>query len=154
MTVHAWEKLYLDDLQLGQVFESDTLRVDRNAMLAFAQQFDPQPFHLDDEAGSMSLFGGLAASGWNTAALTMKLLVDSVPLADGIIGLGIELNWPHPTHAEDELRLTTTVKAIEPSATKTDRGVVTMLMETRNQHGKTVQRATGRLLVFREPAPD
>ena len=102
----------------------------------------------------MSLFGGLAASGWNTAALTMKLLVDSVPLADGIIGLGIELNWPHPTRAEDELRLTTTVKAIEPSATKTDRGVVTLLMETRNQHGKTVQRATGRLLVFRAPAPD
>lgn len=154
MTVHAWEKLYLDDLQLGQVFESDTLRVDRNAMLAFAQQFDPQPFHLDDEAGRMSLFGGLAASGWNTAALTMKLLVDSVPLADGIIGLGIELNWPHPAYAEDQLRLTTTVKAIEPSATKTDRGVVTMLMETRNQNGKTVQRATGRLLVFREPAPD
>ncbi|NUU38748.1 MaoC family dehydratase [Pseudomonas sp. C2B4] len=154
MTVHSWEKLYLDDLHQGQVFESDTLRVDRHAMLAFAQQFDPQPFHLDPDAASLSLFGGLAASGWNTAALTMKLLVGSVPLADGIIGLGIELSWPTPTYPDDELRLTTTVQAIDPSASKPDRGVVTVLMETRNQNDKVVQRATGKLLVFRTPPPD
>ena len=82
MTIHSWEKLYLDDLSLGQQFESDSLRVHRASMLAFAQEFDPQPFHLDPEAAELSLFRGLAASGWNTAALTMKLLVDSVPLAD------------------------------------------------------------------------
>ena len=70
MTIHSWEKLYLDDLSLGQQFESDSLRVHRASMLAFAQEFDPQPFHLDPEAAELSLFGGLAASGWNTAALT------------------------------------------------------------------------------------
>jgi len=95
MTIHSWEKLYLDDLSLGQQFESDSLRVHRASMLAFAQEFDPQPFHLDPEAAELSLFRGLAASGWNTAALTMKLLVESVPLADGIIGLSIELSWPY-----------------------------------------------------------
>lgn len=88
MTLHAWEKLYLDDLRLGQEFESDPVRVEREAMLAFARAFDPQPFHLDPEAASLSLFRGLAASGWNTAALTMKMLVASVPLADGIIAWG------------------------------------------------------------------
>ena len=154
MTVHAWEKLYLDDLHLGQEFESDTVRVDEQAMLAFAQAFDPQPFHLDAEAASLSLFGGLAASGWNTAALTMKMLVASVPLANGIIGLGIELSWPTPTYPNDELRLRSTVQAIDPSASKPDRGVVTMFMETLNQNDKVVQRATGKLLVFRTPAPD
>ncbi|MHC8401085.1 MaoC family dehydratase [Pseudomonas sp. MDT1-17] len=154
MTTHAWGKLYLDDLSLGQAFKSDTVRVERAAMLAFAQAFDPQPFHLDPEAAGFSLFGALAASGWNTAALTMKLLVASVPLADGIIGLGIELSWPTPTYPDDLLRLRTTVQAIDPSATKPDRGVVTMLMETCNQNDKVVQRATGKLLVFRRPPRD
>ncbi|MHC8381412.1 MaoC family dehydratase [Pseudomonas sp. LB3P14] len=154
MTIHAWEKLYLDDLSLGQVFESDTVRVERAAMLAFAQAFDPQPFHLDPEAASLSLFGALAASGWHTAALTMKLLVASVPLADGIIGLGIELSWPTPTYPDDLLRLQCTVQAIEPSSSKPDRGVLTLFMETLNQNDKVVQRATGKLLVFRTPAPD
>ena len=154
MTLHAWEKLYLDDLRLGQEFESDPVRVEREAMLAFARAFDPQPFHLDPEAASLSLFRGLAASGWNTAALTMKMLVASVPLADGIIGLGIELSWPTPTYPDDVLRLFSTVQAIEPSATKPDRGVVTLFMETLNQNDKVVQRATGKLLVFRRPAED
>ncbi|MBD9600333.1 acyl dehydratase [Pseudomonas sp. BT76 TE3572] len=154
MTIHSWEKLYLDDLSLGQQFESDSLRVHRASMLAFAQEFDPQPFHLDPEAAELSLFRGLAASGWNTAALTMKLLVESVPLADGIIGLSIELSWPTPTYPDDLLRLQCTVQAIEPSSSKPDRGVVTLFMETLNQNDKVVQRATGKLLVFRRPAPD
>jgi acyl dehydratase len=116
MNMHSWEKLYLDDLSLGQEFESDPVRVNREAMLAFAREYDPQPFHLSAEEAESSLFGGLAASGWNTAALTMKMLVASVPLANGIIGLGIELSWPTPTYPDDVLRLFSTVKAIDPSA--------------------------------------
>ncbi|VVN00127.1 hypothetical protein PS662_03302 [Pseudomonas fluorescens] len=154
MSVHAWEKLYLDDLRLDQAFESDPVRVVPEAMLAFAREYDPQPFHLRAEDGALSVFGGLAASGWNTAALTMKMLVASVPLADGIIGLGIELSWPTPTYPDDVLRLFSTVQAIDPSASKPDRGVVTLFMETLNQNDKVVQRATGKLLVFRRPAPD
>lgn len=154
MTAHSWEKLYLDDLSLGQEFESDPVRVHREAMLAFAREYDPQPFHLNAEEAGLSLFGGLAASGWNTAALTMKMLVASVPLADGIIGLGIELSWPTPTYPDDVLRLFSTVQAIDPSASKPDRGVVTLFMETLNQNDKVVQRATGKLLVFRKPPED
>ncbi|MHC8354178.1 MaoC family dehydratase [Pseudomonas sp. LB3P81] len=154
MTLHSWEKLYLDDLSLGQEFESDPVRVHQEAMLAFAREYDPQPFHLNAEEAKLSLFGGLAASGWNTAALTMKLLVASVPLADGIIGLNIELSWPTPTYPDDVLRLFSTVQAIEPSASKPDRGVVTLFMETLNQNDKVVQRATGKLLVFRKPPED
>ncbi|WP_392888678.1 MaoC family dehydratase [Pseudomonas migulae] len=154
MSVHSWEKLYLDDLSVGQDFESDPVRVDREAMLAFAREYDPQPFHLSAEEAELSLFGGLAASGWNTAALTMKMLVASVPLADGIIGLGIELSWPTPTYPGDVLQLFSSVRAIEPSASKPDRGVVTLFMETLNQNDKVVQRATGKLLVFRRPAED
>lgn len=126
MTVYTWE--YLDDLSVGQEFESDTFRVEREATLAFVQEFDPQPFHFDPEAASLSLFGSLAASGWITAALTMKLLVAIVPLANGIIGLSIELNWPTPTYPDDVLHLISTVQAIEPSTSKPDRGVVTLLM--------------------------
>ncbi|WP_223542730.1 MaoC/PaaZ C-terminal domain-containing protein [Pseudomonas sp. BF-RE-26] len=126
MTVHPWE--YLDDLIVGQEFESDTVRVEREATLAFVQEFDPQPFHFNPEAASLSLFGRLAASGWITAALTMKLLVASVPLANGIIGLSIGLSWPTPTYPDDVLHLIGTVQAIEPSASKPDRGVVTLLM--------------------------
>lgn len=154
MTAHSWEKLYFDDLSLGQEFESDPVRVHREAMLAFAREYDPQPFHLSAEEAGLGLFGGLAASGWNTAALTMKMLVASVPLADGIIGLGIELSWPTPTYPDDVLRLFSTVQAIDPSASKPDRGVVTLFMETLNQNDKVVQRATGKLLVFRRPAED
>ena len=154
MTLHAWAKLYLDDLSLGQEFESDPVRVHQEAMLALAREYDPQPFHLSAEEAELSLFGGLAASGWNTAALTMKMLVASVPLANGIIGLGIELSWPTPTYPDDVLRLFSKVQAIEPSASKPDRGVVTLFMETLNQNDKVVQRATGKLLVFRKPPED
>jgi acyl dehydratase len=146
------ELLYLDDLSIGQVFESDSLRVDANEMLGFARSFDPQPFHLDPQAAESSVFGALAASGWYTAALTMRLLVASVPLARGIIGLDIQLSWPHPTYPDDLLQVNTLVQTIEQSSAKPDRGVVTMAMETRNQHGKVVQRATAKLLVFAKPA--
>ncbi|WP_166365591.1 MaoC family dehydratase [Pseudomonas akapageensis] len=151
MTASPQEKLYLDDLSLGQVFQSDSVHVEPAAMLAFAQDYDPQPFHLDSERAEESVFGKLAASGWHTAALTMKQLVASVPLASGIIGLDIQLSWPSPCYPDDVLQVTSTVQAIEPSSSRPDRGVVTMLMETRKQDGKVVQRATGKLLVFRRP---
>ncbi|KFJ92868.1 dehydratase [Pseudomonas sp. 1-7] len=146
------EQLYLDDLCIGQVFESDLLRVEPDEMLEFARNFDPQPFHLDPLAAESSVFGSLAASGWYTAALTMRQLVASVPLARGIVGLDIQLSWPHPTYPSDLLQVRTLVQAIEQSSAKPDRGVVTMAMETRNQHGRVVQRATAKLLVFARSA--
>jgi acyl dehydratase len=144
--------LYLDDLRIGQVFESDSLKVEQDEMLSFARKFDPQSFHLEQQAAESSVFGSLAASGWYTAALTMRQLVASVPLARGIIGLDIQLSWPHPTYPDDLLQVRTLVQAIEQSSAKPDRGVVTMAMETRNQRGKVVQRSTAKLLVFAKPA--
>src|SRR5258708_25238723 len=91
-------RLCLDDLQVGHRFTSGSHVVDEAQIKAFARQFDPQPFHLDDDAAKATLFGGLAASGWHTAAMTMKLLVDAgLPLKGGILGAGGENAWPQPT---------------------------------------------------------
>src|SRR5215471_7060131 len=98
--------LYLEDLHVGQRFISDTYKIDQAGITSFAAEFDPQPFHLDRAAAQASVFGGLAASGWHTAAVTMRLLVNGgLPLANGIIGLGGELTWPRPTRPGDTLRV-------------------------------------------------
>src|SRR4030088_567641 len=89
------EGFYLDDLRIGQRFTSGVHVVDEAQIMAFARQFDPQPFHLSHDAAKGTLFAGLAASGWHTAAMTMRLLVDSgLPLAGGILGAGGEISWP------------------------------------------------------------
>src|SRR5271163_647457 len=98
--------LYLEDFAVGQVYASgQPLRVDRDQIISFATQFDPQPYHLDDEAARKSVFGGLAASGWHTAAMTMRLMVDGAfKPAGGILGVGFDnLSWPRPVRAGDEL---------------------------------------------------
>lgn len=144
--------LYLDDLQVGQIFTSGSLTVDAAAIKAFAGQFDPQPFHLDDEAAKSTFFGGLAASGWHTAALTMRLLVDGgAPIAGGIIGGGGEIVWPRPTRPGDVLTVVSEVLEVTPSRSKPDRGMVTMRNETRNQRGEPVQIFTVKLVVPRRP---
>jgi len=145
-------RLYLDDLQVGQRFTSGTHALDEAQVKAFAAQFDPQPFHLDDAAAQGTLFGGLAASGWHTAAITMRLLVEGgAPIAGGIIGAGAELQWPTPTRAGDVLVVESEVVAVAPSRSKPDRGIVTVRSETRNQRGEVRQVNTARLLVFRRP---
>ena len=98
---------YLEDFAVGQTFGSGRWRVDEERIKSFAAEFDPQPFHLDEEGAKLSLFGGLSASGWHTAALTMRLLVESeLKPAGGIVGAGFdEFRWPHPVRPGDELRL-------------------------------------------------
>src|SRR5439155_25976483 len=109
------DRLYLDDLQIGQRFTSRTHVVDEEQIKAFAGQFDPQPFHLDNEAAKDTLFSGLVASGWHTAAITMRLLVESgLPLAGGIVGAGGELEWPNPTRPGDSLQVESEVLGIRP----------------------------------------
>jgi acyl dehydratase len=142
--------LYLDDLHVGQRFETATRTLEVDEIKAFAAAFDPQPFHLDEERAKASLFGGLAASGWHTAAITMRLLVDRGFLADGLIGLGIEIAWPRPTRPGDTLRVVAEVLEIQPSASRPDRGTVLMRNETLNQRDEVVQRFTGKLMVFRK----
>ena len=148
------KKLYLEDLSVGQRFTTGTLTVTEAEIKAFAGRYDPQPFHLDDEAAKRTLFGGLAASGWHTAAMTMRMLVDGgAPLAWGIIGGGGEIAWPRPTRAGDVLHVEGTVMEILPSKSKPDRGMVLMRSETKNQNGDAVQITTMKLVVPRRTAP-
>jgi acyl dehydratase len=146
------EGLYLEDLHPGQRFTSGSHLIDEEQIRSFAKEFDPQPFHLDDEAAKDSLFGGLAASGWHTAAITMRLQVESgLPLAGGIIGAGGELTWPRPVRAGDILQVESEVLEVKPSQSRPDRGMVTVRSETRNQRGEVVQILTAKLIAYRRP---
>jgi acyl dehydratase len=148
----AEQRLTLDDLHVGQRFASGIHVVDEGQIIAFAAQFDPQPFHLDDKAARATVFGGLAASGWHTAAITMRLLVDSgLPIAGGIVGAGGEINWPKPTRPGDILRVDSEVVEIKPSKSRPDRGMVAVRSDTRNQRGEIVQTLTAKLIVPRRP---
>lgn len=145
--------LYLEDLSVGQRFASASLVLDADAIREFAARFDPQPFHLDDEAARSTLFGGLAASGWHTASLTMRLLVDSdFKLVGGLVGAGIdELRWPRPTRPGDRLSAEIEVLELTPSRSKPDRGMVRVLITTSNQAGETVQSCIARIVIGRRP---
>jgi acyl dehydratase len=141
---------YLDDFATGQRFESGPLTLSADAIMAFARSFDPQPFHTDPEAARDTLFAGLAASGWHTAAVTMRLLVDSGfgDIAGGMIGRGIEgLGWPRPVRPGDTLRVFSEIVEVRRSASRPDRGTVRMKSETRNQNGEIVQEMTATLMV-------
>ena len=142
--------LFLEDLTPGQRFASQsTYAVTENEIREFARHFDPQPFHSDPISARDSFFGELIASGWHTAAMTMRLLAtDALPLAEGIIGLGGEINWPNPTRPGDVLRVVCQVVEVTPSRSRPDRGVAKVLCSTLNQRGETVQRLVANLVVF------
>ncbi len=148
------DKYYLDDFAAGQVFKSGRLRVDKEQIFAFARQFDPQPYHLDETAALQSPFQGLAASGWHTAAMTMRLLVDSdFKPAGGILGVGFdELSWPRAVRPGDDLHVTSEVLEVRPSQSRPDRGLIRARVTTRNQNDEIVQVFTANLLVPRRPS--
>ena len=142
--------LYLEDLQVGQRSVSGTYRIDEEQIRAFAQQFDPQPFHLDAEAAKATLFEGLVASGWHTAAVTMRLLVGGgLRIAGGIVGAGGEMSWPSPVRPGAVLHVESEILELRPSRSRPDRGVVTVRSETRDQPGAVVQVLVARLVVPR-----
>ncbi|MEO4002085.1 MaoC family dehydratase [Mesorhizobium sp. CAU 1732] len=145
--------LYLEDFAAGQVFKAGPLRIGEDDIRAFAGVYDPQPFHLDDEAARTSIFGGLAASGWHTAAITMRLLVGSAfKPAGGIIGAGFEeLRWPRPVRPGDELRIESEVLEVRPSKTKPTQGMIKARTTTLNQNGEAVQVSVDNLVVQRKP---
>ena len=148
----ARPQLYLEDLHVGQTFVTGSIAVTTEAIKTFARAYDPQPFHLDEDAARDSLFGGLAASGWHTAALSMRLLVDGLPIAGGLIGVGGETTWPRPTRPGDVLTVHVEVLEITPSRSRPDRGMIRTLNETRNQHGEPVQVSRLGIVVWRRPA--
>jgi acyl dehydratase len=142
--------LYLEDIEVGQRFVTGEAALDAEAIKAFARAFDPQVFHTDEVAAKDSFFAGLAASGWHTAALTMKLQVESgPPLAGGVIGASVELSWPRPVRPGDILHVESEVLAVTPSRTRPDRGFITLKSETKTQKDEVVQVQTANLLVWR-----
>jgi len=146
--------LYLDDLAVGQRFHSGKHAVDEAQIIEFARQFDPQPFHADPERARSSFFGGLTASGWHVAALTMKLYLSGggPRLAEGTIGAGSELSWKQATRPGDVLHLVSEIIDITPSKTRPDRAIVVIRGETFNQRDELVQVFISRLVVSRRPS--
>jgi acyl dehydratase len=131
---------YLEDFAVGQTFRSGRRRIDKEQIFAFAAEFDPQPFHLDEAAARHSIFGGLAASGWHTAAVTMRLMLDSdLGPAGGLIGAGLdECRWPRPVRPDDELRIECEVIEIRPSKSRPEQGLIKLRTTTLNQDGEAV----------------
>ena len=146
--------LYLDDLQPGQTFGSGRLKVSEERVKTFAAEFDPQPFHLDDAAARGTIFRGLAASGWHTAAMTMRLLVESeFRPAGGIVGAGFdEFKWPKPVRPGDELHLRIEVLEVRPSKSRPEQGIAKIRTTTLNQDDEPVQVSVGNLVVPRRAA--
>jgi acyl dehydratase len=147
------ELLFFDDLAIGDKFTSSTHELSANDIKRFANEFDPQPFHLDDAAARPTMFGGLAASGWHTAAVTMRLLVTNGPkLANGILGAGGQVEWKTPARPGDVLHVDSEVVELIPSKSRPDRGIVVMRSTTLNQRGDVVQILTAKLMVARRAA--
>jgi acyl dehydratase len=151
---HRMSGKYLEDFVVGAVHRSGRITVDTERIKAFAAEFDPQPFHLDEDAAQQSIFGGLAASGWHTAALTMRLLVESdFRTAGGLIGVGFdELRWPRPVRPGDQLQVQGEVLEVRPSRSRPHQGLVKARITTTNQHGEAVQVLVVNIIVPRRPA--
>jgi acyl dehydratase len=145
---------YLEDFEPGQKFGSGRLSVEATRIKSFAAEFDPQPFHLDDVTARDTFFKGLVASGWHTAAMTMRLLVDSeLAPAGGIIGAGFEeMRWPRPVRPGDELHVESEILDVRPSKSRPDQGLIKVKTTTLNQNGEPVQVFVGNLLVLRRSA--
>jgi acyl dehydratase len=147
-------ELYLEDLHVGQTFHSTkSHHVTQSEALAFAGQFDPQPFHLDEKAAAESFFGRLALSGWHTASVTMRLFVESdLRLAGGLIGVGVDsLIWPRPSFPDDSFRLEIEVVHLRPLKSRPDQGIVKLRNRTLNQRDEVAQEVVVNVLARRRP---
>jgi acyl dehydratase len=142
---------YLEHFYVGQVFNSSRIKVEKDEIIEFGKRFDPQPYHVDEAAARDTVFRGLAASGWHTAAMTMRILVDGeFRPAGGIIGVGFdELSWPRPVRPGDELHAKSEVLEVRPSKSRPDRGLIRVKTTTFNQNDDVVQVYTGNLIVPR-----
>jgi len=144
---------YFDDLRVGQVSEHGPRTVSREEIVGFAREFDPQPFHLDEEAARRSPYGGLIASGWHTAALCQRLVIDGIVNESTSLGSpGVdELRWLRPVRPGDTLRLRVECVETTPSRSKPDRGLARFRYEVRNQDGQVVMTMVGMALFARRP---
>src|SRR6266480_1432886 len=131
---------YFDDLKAGDRFQSETLEVPGKAIIEFAEKFDPQMFHLNPKSAERSIFKGLVASGWHTAAITMRLFVRTLNFAQGAIGLGVdELRWPNVVRPRDVLTVETEIVDVRPSRSRPGYGIIRLRNVTTNQRDEVVQ---------------
>ncbi|WP_218665095.1 MaoC family dehydratase [Acinetobacter sp. Colony158] len=143
--------LYLEDLNVGDRFISREYEMSIDEIKQFAGQYDPQPFHLDEESAKGSpIFQGLAASGWHTAAVTMRLWTECFPIQGGLIGSESSLRWPRPTRPGNKIHVEVEITAIVPSKTKNDRGIVSYITQALNQNGDVLLISTTKIVVFRK----
>jgi acyl dehydratase len=146
-------QVYYEDLMIGRVYAAGSVDVTADEITRFASRYDPQPFHLDPAAAEKSVFGGLVASGWLTASLTMRLMVTSeFKFGAGVVGLGIDtLQWPRPVRPGDRLSATIEVTSLRASQSKPEHGVAKIRTMTTNQRGEIVQIMVSNILVPRRP---
>ena len=152
--VNDHELSYFEDYLLGTTYECGSVNIDQAGIVAFAKEFDPQPFHVDPAAAAAGPYGGLIASGWHTAALVMRLLVENYLATESSLGsAGLdELRWPHPVRPGDTLRVRATVVESRRSLSKPDRGIVKVHTRVLNQDGVLVAEFKRLVLVpRREP---
>jgi acyl dehydratase len=144
------QERYFEDLKVGGRFKSQTYKVSEEQIVSFAREFDPQPFHLDAAVADKTMFGGLIASGWHTAAITMRLFVRTLNFAEGAIGLGVdELRWPTAVKPNDSLQVEVEIMDLRESRSKPTHGVVRLRYITTNQRGEIVQTMFASALVLR-----
>jgi acyl dehydratase len=145
---------YFEDLNVGDTFRTGSIEITEDDIRDFARQFDPQPFHLDEEHARETIFGRLVASGWHTAAITMRLLVEgNLQLAGGLLGLGADtLQWPRAVLPGDRLRVVSEILEMRPSQSRPDRGIVKVRHTTLNQRDEAVQIVVTNQLVLRRPS--
>lgn len=144
------KELYFDDLEQGRKFQSEAFSVPAKEIIEFAEKFDPQKFHLNAKSAERSIFKGLVASGWHTAAITMRLFVRTLNFAEGAIGLGVdELRWPNAVRPGDVLQVETEILETRGSKSKPDHGIIRLRNTTRNQRGEVVQTMTANAMVPR-----
>jgi len=145
--------MYLEDFTVGMVFAGGARQVTTEEIKAFARDYDPQPFHTDEAAARDTFFEGLAASGWHTAAITMRLLTEFGPsVVGGLIGGAGDIAWPQPTRPGDILRIESEVMEVKPSRSRPERGMVVLRTETRNQRDEVLQIFTAKIVVPRRTA--
>jgi acyl dehydratase len=137
------QEMYFEDFYPGQIFNSErSYRVTAKEIISFGEKYDPQPFHIDEAAGKVSFFSGLCASGWLTAAIVMRLRVESIKVAGGMIGAGVEeIRWTHPVRPDDSLRTQAEILDVRQSATRPEYGVVRSRTTVFNQRDEVVMRS-------------
>lgn len=146
-------KWYFEDFEVGRTIEVGSRTVTEEEIIDFAARFDPQPFHVNQEAAARSLYGGIIASGWHTCSMMMRLMVDGFLKEAASMGSpGVEeVRWIKPVRGGDTLTVTTTTLEKRPSASKPDRGVVVSLWQAKNQHGEVVATIKGMGMFGRRP---